>query len=91
MVEMAASMRTIAGESIADERNDHAHTCPTPILIIARPTAAGAERGTSALLGLCFRLRHPRLPLPRQVRHNAEHPLDQHDLSAVMHLVLLDR
>jgi hypothetical protein len=32
--------------------------------------------------------RNPGLHVPRQVRHNPQHPFDQHDLSAVMHLVL---
>ena len=31
----------------------------------------------------------PRLHLARQVRHDAEQPLDQHELPAVVHLVLL--
>ena len=37
------------------------------------------------------RLGHARFPLSSEVRDNTQHPLDQHDLAAVMHLVLLHR
>jgi len=33
-------------------------------------------------------LRHPFLPLPRQVRDDSKLPLDKHELRAMMHLVL---
>jgi hypothetical protein len=37
------------------------------------------------------RLGHARFPLPSEVRDNTQHPLDQHDLATVMHLVLFHR
>ena len=37
------------------------------------------------------RLGHARFSLSSEVRDNTQHPLDQHDLAAVMHLVLLHR
>jgi hypothetical protein len=33
-------------------------------------------------------LRHPFVPLPRQVRDDSKLPLDKHELRAMMHLVL---
>ncbi len=34
-------------------------------------------------------LRHPRLHLTGEVRHQADHPLQEHELAAMVHLMLL--
>jgi hypothetical protein len=39
---------------------------------------------------LCLPLRHALLHLPSLVRDDARHPLDRHQLPAVVHLVLLE-
>jgi len=47
-----------------------------------------------ALGGTCRSLSslgRARFPLPREVRDDTQHALDQHDLAAVMHLVLFHR
>ena len=53
-------------------------------------TAGFEPAAPSTCLGFS-RLGHARLPLPGEVRDNTQQPLDQHDLAAVMHLVLLHR
>src|SRR5207249_11108071 len=40
---------------------------------------------------LCLRLRQPPLHLARQVRNNADHAFDQHELAAMMHFVFFYR
>ena len=62
------------------------------VLLTDTRAAAGARwaESYSAARGLS-RLGHTRFPLTSEVRDNAEHPLDQHDLAAVMHLVLFHR
>jgi len=46
--------------------------------------------GPSTCLGFT-RLGRALFPLPSEVRDNTQHPLDQHDLAAVVHLVLFHR
>jgi len=49
-------------------------------------------RTTFYFLSCCFRLRHrgdSSLHLARQVRHDTQHALDQHELSAMVHFVFL--
>src|SRR5688572_2626045 len=54
-----------------------------------------ARRNDSAFglkrIALPRRLRHALLHPPSDMRHEPDHPLDEHQLAAVMHLVLLRR
>ena len=54
--------------------------------------AIGWKTHPTPLTRLGFsRLGHARFSLSSEVRDNTQHALDQHDLAAVMHLVLLYR
>src|SRR5207247_4323441 len=50
------------------------------------PRGRGMFASTSMLC-----LRHPLLHLARQVRNNADHAFDEHELATMMHLVFFDR